>query len=208
MLRPNNTPAPHRQDDLADLARQIRDHHRQIQRTLGLTLGQMLDTGDLLIAAQGLVQSNWKKWLRTECFLGVSTAQLYQQLARHRHAIEGELSRFRDLTLRAARRLIAAKTSKPTKATTETSTAAPAPTLLELWGAASNDARRAFLEQVGVPGLLAVLSDSMKSDLAQRCFGAAASSSALSEKEKRKLKTIGRKVSTQRLREIPPEGNA
>src|SRR5262249_3142380 len=94
MLRPNNTPPAHGQDARADLARQIRDHHRQIQRTLGLTLGQMLDTGDLLIAAQGLVQSNWKKWLRTECFLGVSTAQLYQQLARHRHAIEGELSRF------------------------------------------------------------------------------------------------------------------
>jgi len=115
MLARNSTLEANQQDDhLAALAHQIRDQHQQIRRTLGLTLGQMLDLGDLLITAQGLIQSNWKRWLRSECFLSVSTAQLYQQLSRNRHAIEAELSRVPDLTLRAARRLI----SKPKAATT------------------------------------------------------------------------------------------
>jgi hypothetical protein len=52
---------------------------------------------------------NWKEWLRENCFVSDRTAQLYQQLARHRDDIEAELQHNVELSLRAARRLI----SKP-----------------------------------------------------------------------------------------------
>jgi len=213
MLAPNIKPEAKQQDDLAKLAKTIRNADQAVGVAMRNALRLALDAGDALIEAQGLVPAgHWERWLRDSCFLRARTAQLYQQLARHRQDIEAKIERVPDLSLRAARQLVAkprakAEAAEPT--VTEASiTATPSPTLLEVWNAASDEARRAFLEQVGVPGLLSVLSDSMKSDLAKRSFGAAASSSALSEKEKRKLKSIGRKVSTQRLREIPPEGNA
>jgi hypothetical protein len=70
-------------------------------------LHQDLAVGDALIEAQARVSSNWKQWLRENCFLSVRTALLYQRLARHRAEIEAEIERAGELSLRAAVRLIA-----------------------------------------------------------------------------------------------------
>jgi hypothetical protein len=72
----------------------------------------VLDAGDALNEAQGRVSTNWKRWIRDNCFLAVSTAQLYQHLARHRAEIEDKLAEFPDLSLRAARRLIAGPSTR------------------------------------------------------------------------------------------------
>jgi hypothetical protein len=113
-----STPTSPRQD-LDAIAHRVRDHLHQIQRTLGLTLGHILDVGDLLNAAQVDVTSNWKRWLKEQCLLSVSTAQLYQQLARHRAEVENALSLFPNLSLRAARRLIAKPKPKPKEKSAE-----------------------------------------------------------------------------------------
>jgi hypothetical protein len=96
---------------LEQLARQIREH-REAARRVGLTLlGHLLDAGDALNEAQQRVSTGWKRWLRENCFLSVSTAQLYQQLARNRTEIEEKLRNDPDLSLRAARRLITKRSS-------------------------------------------------------------------------------------------------
>jgi hypothetical protein len=75
--------------------------------------------------------TNWKKWLRDNCFLSVSTAQLYQQLARHRDEIEAEVERTGvELGVRAARRLISK--SKPRNPTSGSLTAPDKETDLNL----------------------------------------------------------------------------
>src|SRR5262245_53985269 len=116
MLAPNNTPAAEQQDNttsLAALALCIRAQHRFCQVASVTALRHALNAGDALIRAQTLVSSGWKRWLRNNCFLGARTAQLYQQLARHRDEIEAEISRAPDLSLRAARRLIGKPNTKP-----------------------------------------------------------------------------------------------
>jgi hypothetical protein len=101
------------QDNLADLAERIRVELQAAKIAWNNALGHALNIGQALLAAQPLVSGNWKRWLRDNCALSVSTAQLYQQLARHRDEIEAEISRAPDLSLRAARRLISKPKSEP-----------------------------------------------------------------------------------------------
>jgi hypothetical protein len=105
MSAPNIIRQAERQDDLATLARRIRQQHQQIGAT-GLTLAQMFDVGDLLIAARGLVPCRWNDWLSSECCVPASASQLYRRLSRHRDKIKAGLAREK-LSLRAARQLIA-----------------------------------------------------------------------------------------------------
>jgi len=78
----------HEDKSLAELAQMIRESMDHARTAWSNALGHVLDAGDALNAAQEQVAkkqvTNWKKWLRDNCFLSVSTAQLYQQLARHR----------------------------------------------------------------------------------------------------------------------------
>jgi hypothetical protein len=95
--------------DLEDLAALVRSEIQQARKAWCLTLGHAMAAGDALIAVQPKVTERgiaWKKWLRENCFVGVSTAQLYQQLARHRDKIEAELQSKGELSLRGARQLI------------------------------------------------------------------------------------------------------
>jgi hypothetical protein len=101
-----------------------------------------------LIAAQTKISAkNWRAWLRENCFVGVSTAFLYQQFARHRAEIEAELERIPYLSLCGARRLIA----KP-KGETEKKTGG-SPALLDHWKRASAVERTALLDNIGVDGI-------------------------------------------------------
>ena len=116
---------------LAELAQMIRESMDHARTAWSNALGHVLDVGDALNAAQEQVANkqvtNWKKWLRDNCFLSVSTAQLYQQLARHRDEIEAEVERTGvELGVRAARRLISkSKPRNPKKTKTSGSLTAP-----------------------------------------------------------------------------------
>ena len=110
--------------DLDLLAASVRTGLSKIRTEMRNALRAALDIGDALVAARELVVAKtespgaWGRWLRANCFLSVRTAQLYIQLANHRTEIEAEIQRVADLSLRAARRLIAPpkeKTPKPEK---------------------------------------------------------------------------------------------
>ncbi len=104
-------------NDLDTLAAAVRTAHKAAQAAWSNALGHMLDAGDALLEVQNRgVPGSWKRWLRENCLLGVSTAQLYTRLARHRAEIEAALQEDPELSLRAARRLLAkpkSRTSSP-----------------------------------------------------------------------------------------------
>ena len=110
----------HRSVPLEDLAHQVRAGLELARRERCNALHHDLDVGDALLAAQARVSTGWKRWLRENCFLSVRTALLYQRLARHRTAVEAEIERVGELSLRAAVRLLAqprpeSETAKPEK---------------------------------------------------------------------------------------------
>jgi hypothetical protein len=205
---PANNISSHIGQDLDDLAGRIRQAHDRVHRTSAETLTLALAAGDLLVEAKSQVPpKKWGAWLRANCFMGSSTARLYIQLAEHRTEIENEVSRFPDLSLRAARKLIAKPPKSETK--TEKSAAAapaPAPTLIEAWNTASGEARAAFLESVGVPELLAVASDPMKIEIVRRTIGSLQSRFP----DDKRIRSIKRKIEQDRayLLAAPAAGNA
>jgi hypothetical protein len=100
---------------LAKLAHRIRTAVQTSQQDRCNALHHDLDAGDALIEAQKRVCSSWKRWLKENCSLGVRTAMLYMQLARHRRDIENEIERVGELSLRGAVRLICAPSKKAFK---------------------------------------------------------------------------------------------
>jgi hypothetical protein len=136
MLAPTNSSSPNLslspEQELLALAETICNKCKAVAETARVTLRAALAAGAALNQAKALVPlGGWKRWLKDNCFMSVRTAQLYQQLADHRDEIEAEESRVPDLSLCAARRLIAkpkseAHTTTDTAATTDT--ASPADT--------------------------------------------------------------------------------
>ena len=99
--------------DLAvdELAVIVRDEIQQARKAWANALAHAMNAGDALIAVQPKVAERgiaWTKWLKENCFVAVSTAKLYMQLARHRDQIEVELRSRGELSLRGARQLMSA----------------------------------------------------------------------------------------------------
>jgi hypothetical protein len=95
---------------LDELADRIRERLKDAKTALANALAAALDAGDDLIAAQlRVTDTPWQRWLKDNCFLSLSSAKLYMQLARHREEIEAAIEQAGELSLRAARRLIAKK---------------------------------------------------------------------------------------------------
>jgi hypothetical protein len=110
--------------------------------------------------ARNRVSTGWKQWLKNNCFLAVSTAQLYQQLAHHRAEIEDAMERVPELSLRAARRLI----SKPA----ETISKPKKLDLLIAWNRASEDERTAALSNVDILEFFRVMPPDWRSQIEAR----------------------------------------
>jgi hypothetical protein len=151
-----------------ELAAVVRDEMQKARQAWSNALGHAMAAGDALIQVQPKIAErgiNWKKWLRENCFVASSTAQLYMQLARHREQIEAELRRNVELSLRAARRLISAaeKSSKP--AATENM---PREALATHWDRATKEERTAFLDIIGVGGILGAMSAKFGAELRDR----------------------------------------
>jgi hypothetical protein len=134
---------------LPDLARQIRDAHAAVHSAGAALLHHAMAAGDALLSAQAKVNGSWKLWLRDNCFLSVRTALVYVRLARHRSAIETELGRASDLSLRGALRLIA----KPKGSAEKNRKSTNKPTLLDHWKNAPGSERRALLDAIGIDGI-------------------------------------------------------
>jgi hypothetical protein len=151
------------QAKLDELAHRIRTEHQAAQAAWSNALGHVLNAGDALIEVQDRgVSTNWKCWLRDNCFLAVSTAQLYMQLARHRAEVEAEMARLPALSLRAARRLIAApteRTPKPKKSI---------PDLLTAWRAATDSERTHALADIPIDEFYAAMPSNWRTNIESR----------------------------------------
>jgi hypothetical protein len=73
---------------LTELAREVREACQAARQSSLTALDHIFRAGEALNKAQEQVTGNWKQWLRKSCCLGVSTALLYQRIARHRVEIE------------------------------------------------------------------------------------------------------------------------
>jgi len=147
---------------LDQLALRIREAQQAVQTAGATALRHALEAGDALIEAQSRVTTNWKKWLRDNCFLSVRTAQLYQQLARHREEIEAAIAQAGELSLRAACRLITPpRSNKPKRTKTKNDAFA-------WWSVANNEMRQQLLDRIGLVSLLTALSPELRKELERR----------------------------------------
>lgn len=138
-----------------ELAAIVRDEIRQAQLGSASALAHGIAAGEALLAAQHKVSAGgWKKWVHDNCAIGESTARLYMQLAKHRDEIEAEIGRGVDLSLRAARRLIATPSEDKEPKQRQRK---ELETLLAHWERCPEE-RKEFLDQVAVAGILEAIS--------------------------------------------------
>jgi hypothetical protein len=151
----------------------VRDAIKKAKAAWSNALGHAMDAGDALNRVQPLIAErgiNWKKWLRDNCFVAVSTALLYQQLARHRDVIEAQLQQGVELSLRAARKLISGP-GEGISGSESSATSAEEDTILARWRRAPADERMTFLDRVGVDAFLAAMSPAFACALQARVPG-------------------------------------
>jgi Protein of unknown function (DUF3102) len=130
---------------LSSLAAQIRTFHQAVQDAALTALAHAMDCGDVLAEAKACAPvKGWNKWLRSECFMGASTARLYMQLAKHRAEIEHRIAEFPTLSLRAARKLISKPSSRP-----KTAEAKPAPTVSTMMNSLTDEQLTEALTALG-----------------------------------------------------------
>jgi hypothetical protein len=186
----NNLPIPNvvqnydelGQYDLDELAHVVRDEMQDARVAWSNALGHALNAGDALVAAQPKVTDlgiTWKKWLKDNCCVAVSTAQLYMQLARHRDDIETEIQSKGELSLRGARQLIAkarddegedhnqAGGQEDEGEAEDPSESVKPESLIEHWRRCPEQLAD-LLDEIGVPGVLEAMSAEFGRDLRAR----------------------------------------
>jgi hypothetical protein len=157
---------------LDQLARQVREAIEAAQKAGATVLRHAMDAGDALNQAQARVSTNWKQWLRRNCFLRVRTAQLYQQLARHRDEIEAVIAQAGELSLRGALRLVSeprTENKSPEKAPEEYAEPAWKTAVAEMTDSDWNGA----LTDLGFDRFLQVCPQSWRPKLLERAGGQA-----------------------------------
>jgi hypothetical protein len=181
----DNNPVVKAEVDLEpdELAVIIRDEIQQARKAWSNALGHAMNAGDALIAVQPKVAERgiaWKKWLKENCFIGVSTAQLYQQLARHRDQIETELQVRGELSLRGARQLISSARDDADddegddesdagggEDEDETENPPEPESLIAHWRRSPTELT-ALLDAIGVAGMLKAMSETFGRELRER----------------------------------------
>ena len=166
-----------------ELAVIIRDEIQQMRKAWSNALDHAMNAGDALTAVQPKVAERgiaWKKWLKENCFIGVSTAQLYQQLARHRDQIETELQVRGELSLRGARQLISSARDDADddegddesdagggEDEDETENPPEPESLIAHWRRSPTELT-ALLDAIGVAGMLKAMSETFGRELRER----------------------------------------
>jgi hypothetical protein len=165
-----------------ELAVIIRDEIQQARTAWRNALRHAMNAGDALNVVQPKVAErgiNWKRWLRENCVVSDRTAQLYQQLARHRPEIEVELQSRGELSLRGARQLISTARNEDNEHVGddvgagaeehegETENPPEPESLIEHWRRSPAELTT-LLDAVGVTGILEAMSDEFGCQLRAR----------------------------------------
>ena len=127
-------------------------------------IGHLCDAGDALIAAKDARPKGWLKWLERECNMSADKAERYMCLARHRHELDS--ARARNLSLSAALRLIKGQPSPRARRNRKETTPPSLSTLA--WSEASPEARRQFLDAIGLVDVLEAMPPDWRAEL-ERC---------------------------------------
>jgi hypothetical protein len=152
---------------LDELAGIIRAEIQNCRTALANALAAAMDAGDALLEVQPMVRAagrTWHRWLEHNCFIAVSTAKLYMQLASHRAEIEAAIRSDPELSLRAARRLI----SRPKRTINDADSAAEEESLFDHWLRLTPEVLAAELDRIGVDRVLGVMSPAFGRELRDR----------------------------------------
>jgi hypothetical protein len=152
------------QQPLEELVARVRRAHKVVEAAWANALARALDAGDVLLELQEefrncRVSTPWRRLLEEQCSVPWSTAKFYMRLARHREKIEAKMALFPELSLRAARRLIAEPAKKESK---------PKPDLMVAWRKATAEELTRHFDAVTVVGLLRVISLAFRRELEGR----------------------------------------
>jgi hypothetical protein len=163
--------------DLDELAVQIRAELQAMYQAYCNALQRAMNAGDRLLAAQAVhadQNSSFTKWLRTRCLLKERTAFLYMRLARNRAQIEAEVHRIGDLSIRRAANLIQAESKPPADQSPNGEVPAKddPSAMVSAWEAAPPEAKKAFLDRIGVKDLLESISPEFSRGLQARIISA------------------------------------
>ena len=153
--------------NLEQLANEVRAAHTAVGHAARNVLEHALTAGEALLKAKATVpHGRWLPWLKSECDLSERMAQNYMAIAQGRDTI-AKTQRVADLSLRGALRLLKPPSPKtsgnrttPTKATKFTSFDA-----LGWWAGATLEARRHFLDGVGLDPFMAAMPETWRAKL-------------------------------------------
>jgi hypothetical protein len=161
----NNVHLGGEQGQLRELTATAQAEHLAVGHALGNALQHAMNAGDALLALRELVPAGlWGKYIRTFTDISERTARVYQRVAKARPQLERQSSAAPLSIAEALKYLQEPKRTAPAKAKANSAEFSP----VGWWKSASPGARQAFLDHIGLPGLLAVLSPAMRSELERR----------------------------------------
>jgi hypothetical protein len=164
----NTIPTPNRQEHLAGLTAKAKSEHLAVGHALGNALQHAMNCGDALLAIREMVpDGKWQAYLRDQTDIPARSARVYQQVAKSRPLLEREGSAAAPISIAQA---LAYLRDPEAKRPTSRATNASKLNLLA-WTAASPDARRRFLDGIGLIALLAALPPTWRAEIDRRVNG-------------------------------------
>jgi hypothetical protein len=164
------------QDHLAELR-----EHVAVGLALGNALHHAMASGDALIAMRELVPAGqWHAHLRAHTDISERSARVYIQVAKARPILERQSSAG-SLSIATALEYLKdpdGTTNKRSATKTKTKTKSTSFDALAWWSGASIEARRHFLDGVGLLPLLAALPPAWRAELSRRVAGQRAASTS------------------------------
>ena len=134
---------------LDEVCSRVRYHLQEAAAAADKFLEHALATGEALLAAKAQIETGgWLKWLKS-CHLSEDKAERYMLVARHRKELDS--ARARNLSLRAALKLIAKSPATASKKKPDIKPASSSFDALGWWNGARREDRRRFLDGVGLP---------------------------------------------------------
>jgi hypothetical protein len=151
---------------LDEVCRRVRFHLQAAAAAAEKFLEHALATGEALITAKAQIETGgWLKWLKS-CGLSEDKAARYMLLARHGKELDS--ARVRNLSLRAALKLIAKSPATASKKKPDIKPASSSFDALGWWKGASREERRRFLDVVGLLSIFEVMPSEWREKIEKR----------------------------------------
>jgi Protein of unknown function (DUF3102) len=169
--------APKVETDLDRFATLVRAGVAEVRAALSNALDKALGVGDVLTAARRRIpEGQWRDWLEKDCELKTSTALLYMRIARHRGQIETVREKVPGLSIRGARKLIAAESKEGRQSPRQPKLQEDKPAIpdwVDAFNQASDEDKAAGIPHI-ITDLISHMTAAARADLERRVLGNAA----------------------------------